>query len=152
MKLACNVLVNDIRKSIHNVVLGGVIYLELSKAFDTVSHWCLLLKLLSYGINGIEFTWFQNYLLNQKQHAFYNDHLSKAIPVFRSFLQGSVLGPTLFLLHLDDIHKVCWWYRYLCQRKWLRINQGKTKDTYPWSSQLANQQWPVIKLYNKTCY
>ena len=96
MELACNLLVNDIRKKIDNVVIGGVIYLDISKAFDTVSHWCLLLKLLSYGINGIEFTWFENYLFNQKQHVFYNGHLSKAIPVFISVLQGSILGPTLF--------------------------------------------------------
>ena len=81
----------------------GVIYLDLSKAFDTVSHLYLLSKLPSYGINGNELTWFQNYLFNRKQHIFYDGHLSKAFPVFRGVPQGSILGPTLFLLHLDDI-------------------------------------------------
>ena len=81
----------------------GEIYLDLSKAFDTVSHLYLLSKLPSYGINGNELTWFQNYLFNRKQHIFYDGHLSKAFPVFRGVPQGSILGPTLFLLHLDDI-------------------------------------------------
>ena len=103
MELACNLLVNDIHKNIDNGLLMGEIYLDLSKAFDTVSHLYLLSKLPSYGINGNELTWFQNYLFNRKQHIFYDGHLSKAFPVFRGVPQGSILGPTLFLLHLDDI-------------------------------------------------
>ena len=81
----------------------GVIYLDLSKAFDAVCHLYLLSKLPSYGINGNEFTWFENYTFNRKQHVFYDGPLSKAFSVFRDVLQGSILGPTLFLLHLDDI-------------------------------------------------
>ena len=81
----------------------GVIYLDLSKAFDTVSHLYLLSKWPSYGINENEFTWFENYLFNRKQHVFYDGHLSKAFPVFRGVLQGSILNPTLFLLHQDNI-------------------------------------------------
>ena len=102
-ELACSLLVDDIRKNIDNGLLTGVIYLDLSKAFDTVSHSYLLSKLPSYGINGNELTWFQNYLFNRKQHIFYDGHLSKAFPVFRGVPQGSILGPTLFLLHLNDI-------------------------------------------------
>ena len=59
-ELACNLLVDDIRKNIDNGLLTGVIYLDLSKAFDTVSHSYLLSKLPSYGINGNEFPWFKN--------------------------------------------------------------------------------------------
>ena len=103
MELACNLLVNDIRKNIDNGLLMGVIYLDLRRAFDTVSHSYLLSKLPSYVISGNEFTWFENYLFNWKQHVFYDGHLSKAFPVFRRVPQGSILGPTLFLLHLDDI-------------------------------------------------
>ena len=102
-ELACNRLVDNICKNIDNGLLTGVIYLDLSKAFVTVSHSYLLSKLPSYGINGNELTWFQNHLFNQKQHILYNGHLLKAFPVFRGVPQGSVLGPTLFLLHLDDI-------------------------------------------------
>ena len=102
-ELACNLLVDDIRKNIDNGLLTGVIYLNLSKAFDTASHSNLLSKLQSYGITGNQFTWFENYLFNRKQHVFYNGHLSKAFPVFRGVPEGLILSPTLFLLHLDDI-------------------------------------------------
>ena len=85
-ELACNLLVDDIRKNIDNGLLTGVIYLDLSKAFDTVSHWYLLSKLPSHAISGNEYTWFENYLFNRKQHVFYDRHLSKAFPVFRGVL------------------------------------------------------------------
>ena len=104
MELACNLLVDDIRKNIDNGLLTGVIYLNLSKAFDTVSNSYLLSKLPTYGINGNEFTTFENYLFHRKQHVFYDGHLSKAFPVFRGVPQGSILGPTYFELHLDDIY------------------------------------------------
>ena len=102
-KLTCNLLVHDIRKNIYNGLLTGIIYLDLSKAFDAVSHWYLLSKIPSYGISGNEFTWLENYLLNRKEHVFYDGNLSKAFRVFRGIPQGSIFGPTLFLLHLDDI-------------------------------------------------
>ena len=102
-ELACNLLGNDICKNIDNGLLTGVIYLDLRKAFDTVSHSYVLSKLPSYGINGNEFTWFENYLFNWKRHVFYDGHLSKAFPIFRGVPQGSIFGPTLFLLHLDKI-------------------------------------------------
>ena len=78
-------------------------YLDLSKAFDKVNHSYLLSKLPSYRINGNEFTWFENYLFNRKRHVFYNGHVSKAFPIFRGVPHGSILGLTLFLLHLDGI-------------------------------------------------
>ena len=54
--------VDYIRKNIHNDLLTGVSYLDLSKGFDTVGHSCLLSKLPSYEISGNEFTWFGNSL------------------------------------------------------------------------------------------
>ena len=102
-ELACNLLVDDIRKNIDNGLLTGVIYLGLSKAFDAVIHSYLLSKLASYGISGNEFTWFENYLFNRKQHVFYDGHLLKAFAVLRGNPQGSTIGPILFLLHLEDI-------------------------------------------------
>ena len=82
IELACNFLVDDIRKKIDNSLLTEVIYLDLSKAFDTVIHRYLLSKLISYGIGENEITWFENYLFNQKQLVFYEDHLLKPLPVF----------------------------------------------------------------------
>ena len=63
----------------------------------------LLSKLPSYGIEGNEFTCFESYIFNQKQHVFYDGHLSKAHPVFRGLPQGLAFSTILFLLHLDGI-------------------------------------------------
>ena len=102
-KLACNLLVDDIRKNIDNGLLTRVIYMDLSKAFDTVNHSSLLSKLPSYRINRNEITCFENYLVDRKQHVFHNGHLSKAYPIFRDVPQESIFGPTMPLLHLDYI-------------------------------------------------
>ena len=101
-ELAYDLLVNYIRKNIDNGLLTGVIYLDVSKAFDRVSHLYLSSKLPSYGMNWNEFTWFENDLFNWKQHVFYTGHLSKAFPIFRGIPNWSISGPTLFLLNLDD--------------------------------------------------
>ena len=155
MELACNLLVNDIHKNIYNRLLMGEIYLDLSKAFDTVSHLYLLSKFPSCGINGNEFTWFENYIFNRKQHVFYHGHLSKAFPVFRVVPQGSILGTTLFLLHLDDIDNcLCHYSIIKCADDTViyvsgngsRVNPEKNKCGYSSSSQLANRQWPFFKL------
>ena len=91
-ELACNLLVDDIRKNIDNGLLTEVIQLDLSKAFDTVSHLYLLPKLPSYGISGNEFTWFENCLFNRRYDVFYDGHLSKAFTVFRGVPQWLILG------------------------------------------------------------
>ena len=91
-ELACNLLVDDIRKNIDNGLLTEVIQLDLSKAFDTVSHLYLLPKLPSYGISGNEFTWFENCLFNRRYDVFHDGHLSKAFTVFRGVPQWLILG------------------------------------------------------------
>ena len=92
-ELACTLLLDDIRKSIDNGLLTGVIFLDLSKAFDTVSHSYLLSKLPSYGITGTELTWFENYLFNRKQHVLYDGCLSNEFPVYRGVPQDQFSVP-----------------------------------------------------------
>ena len=70
---------------------------NLSKAFDTVNHSILLHKLEHIGIRGVVIEWFNNYLSNRKQVVKYKTSLS----------QGSVLGPLLFLIHVNDITNSC---------------------------------------------
>ena len=83
--------------------LTGALFVDLSKAFDTVSHSSILDKLLAYGISGNEKAWFTDYLLHRKMRVNYKGTLSTPIPIHCGILQGSILGPLLFLLHFNEL-------------------------------------------------
>ena len=78
--------------------LTGAVFLDLSKAFDTVDHNLLLHKLESVGLLDDAVNWFQSYLTNRKQRTSVGDTLSVAAPITVAVPQGSILGPLLFLI------------------------------------------------------
>lgn len=79
------------------------IFIDLSKAFDTLDHVILIKKLEYYGLRGVTLKWFQNYLLNRQQYVFLNESSSSLRVINCGVPQGSVLGPLLFILYINDI-------------------------------------------------
>ena len=80
--------------------------LTLPKAFDTVDHNILLEKLNHYGIRGIANSWFASYLSNRSQYVACNKYNSTRLPIKCGVPQGSILGPILFLMYINDLNQI----------------------------------------------
>ena len=102
-ELAAVKFIDEIRMSVDEGNLAGAVFIDLTEAFDTISHSKLLGKLPQYGITGEEPDWFKDYLFNRAPCVSYNNHVSQECHLRTGVPQGSKIGPLLFLVSFNDI-------------------------------------------------
>ena len=104
--MALMTLVDNISNSIENGKFTLGVFLDFSKAFDCLNHKILFQKLEFYGVRDVALEWFKSYLKNRKQYVVFNKTESNYMNISCGVPQGSILGPLLFLLYVNDIVNV----------------------------------------------
>ena len=104
--MALMTLVDNISSSINNGELTLGVFLDFSKAFDCLNHEILFQKLEFYGVRDVALEWFKSYLNDRKQYVVFNKTESEYMNISCGVPQGSILGPLLFLLYVNDIVNV----------------------------------------------
>src|SRR5215813_13010952 len=96
-------LTNNIKHNMDNSMLTGGVFLDLSKAFDMIPHSILMKKLYNYAIRGKAYDILESYLTNRSQSVYLSGTKSSKQNISCGVPQGSVLGPTLFLIYINDV-------------------------------------------------
>ena len=99
-------LLDALYKNINRNKNSYIIYLDLKKAFDTISHDKMIGKLRALGLDEITLSWFRSYLTDRCQCVKLNNMISDTLPITYGVPQGSILGPILFTIYINDIANI----------------------------------------------
>ena len=123
-------IIDKVNEALDNKKVACGIFVDFQKAFDTVNHDILLKKLSHYGIRGSVNDWFKSYLYERKQFVSILGYNSALATVHHGVPQGSVLGPLLFLIYINDLHKAIKYstvYHFADDTNMLRIENNYRK-------------------------
>ena len=159
-------LTDKVLKDIDEKNISLAIFMDLSKAFDTLDHSILIKKLAHYGVKGTALEWFTSYLTGRSQYVEIDGVSSSILTLSTGVPQGSILGPLLFLIYMNDVPYCTKYFNFILYADDTTLNstiQIPTMSPININSELAKvYDWLAVnklslnviknKIYNISCH